>query len=91
MTVRVYDPRGSRRPAKAETAPRPAALSGETIGLLDNSKEQADVMLERIASKLDGQGARIARARKGSFSRVAEPDVLDQLRECGAVVTALGG
>ncbi|MDE2571485.1 MAG: hypothetical protein KGM44_03050, partial [bacterium] len=64
MSIRVYDPRGSRQSARTSAAPRPGDLSGlHAIGLLDNSKEQAGVMLERVAHRLGASGTRALRAR----------------------------
>lgn len=89
--INVYDPRGVRTTTTAAIAPRPAALSGLTIGLLDNGKENADALLARCATLLRERGARIVNHSKPSFSRPAPDDVLDSLAHCNAVIAAHGG
>ena len=77
--------------ARAPLATRPASFDGRTIGLLDNGKENGGVLLDRTAALLEARGARIVRARKPSFSRVAPDDVIAELAHCSAVVAAHGG
>lgn len=91
MTFTVYDPRGTSASGAFAAAPRPAALAGRTLGVLDNSKEQADVLLRRAAALLAADGLRAVYARKPSFSRIAAPEVLEQLKICDLVITGLGG
>jgi hypothetical protein len=87
----LHDPRGTRVGKARALAPRPAALTGLRVGILDNGKEQADVLLGRVAELLTGDGIVPVFARKKSFSRVAEPEVIERLAMCDMVVTGLGG
>jgi len=48
----LLDPRGSVTRAFKPLAPRPGALAGRSIGILDNSKPNARVLLERLAELL---------------------------------------
>mgnify|MGYP001572358942 FL=1 len=48
----LLDPRGSVTRAFKRLAPRPGALDGRSIGILDNSKPNARVLLERLAELL---------------------------------------
>lgn len=73
-------------------APRPATLDGRTVGLLFNSKVNADVYLERVRELI---GEKYPRARfvfcaKPTASRPMEPAVLEALRDCATVVNAFG-
>ena len=90
MSVQVHDPRGTRRsvPFKAASAPKAGAL---TLGVLDNSKEQADVLLARAAELLQADQMSPRFARKPSFSRPAPAEVIEQLKMCDLVITGLGG
>lgn len=89
--VEILDPTIRSR-GDVVPAPRLGWLDGRTIGLLDNSKEKADVFLAPVAAAL---GARfriktIAK-RKPTYSRVAPVSIIAELREsCDAVVTAMG-
>lgn len=91
MDVVILDPtirsRGDVTPAA-----RLVSLEGRTIGLLDNSKEKADVFLAAVAAGLSARfKIRTVVRRKPTYSRVAPPAVLAELREsCDAVVTAMG-
>ena len=89
--IYLYDPRGNRDVPEARIAARPTSLTGQTIGVLDNGKENADALLERAAELLQARGATIVRARKPSFSRAAPSEVIASLSACTAVVAAHGG
>lgn len=87
----VHDPRGTRVRAAPSLAPRPRSLAGLRLGVLDNGKEQANVLLARAAQLFAEAGALPVFARKPSFSRVAPSEVIDQLAMCDIVITGLGG
>jgi hypothetical protein len=87
----VYDPRGGSVATAPVLAARPPSLAGLRLGILDNSKEQADVILGRLAETFAREGATPVFARKPSFSRVAPREVLEQLKACDIVITGLGG
>ncbi len=91
MSFVVHDPRGSRVEAAPTIAKRPASLASLRLGVLDNGKEQADVLLARAAHLLKEDGAQPAFDRKPSFSRVAPPEVIERLATCDLVITGLGG
>jgi hypothetical protein len=46
------DPTEGAGEAKILMAPRPMDLAGKVVGLLDNTKEQADVILETLGTAL---------------------------------------
>lgn len=76
---------------RTSQAQRPASLEGLKIGLLNNSKGNADHLLERVAARLgERYGVReFVRMTKPIFSRVAPDPQLEQLKACDAVVTAI--
>ena len=48
------DPTAGGNRAQIALAPRPMDLAGKVVGLLDNTKEQADVILATVADILRG-------------------------------------
>jgi hypothetical protein len=91
MSFIVHDPRGTRLTAAPVLAPRPSSLTGLRIGVLDNGKEQANVLLGRAAELLVRDGAETVFARKPSFAHVAPAEAIDALSMCDIVITGLGG
>ncbi len=91
MSFIVHDPRGTAIAAAPALARRPQTLAGLTIGYLDNGKEQADVILGRVAELFGREGGATVFARKPTFARVAPREVLEQLKACDIVITGLGG
>jgi hypothetical protein len=56
MIWELVNPEGAARPTSVTPAPRPASLSGKTIGLAWNGKPGGQEALEEIASLIaDGQ------------------------------------
>ena len=89
--MEILDPIGSTGAASRSLAPRPASLQGAVIGVLDNSKPNARVLLEGVARALAARlGARDVRIwRKPGASIGATRAVLDEMAaHCGAVLTA---
>ena len=86
----LLDPTSERRPVERQRAPRPPALAGKTIALLDISKPRGDVFLERLAALLVARGATVRRYTKPTFTKPAPADLRRQIAEdCGAVIEAL--
>lgn len=89
--VELLDPRGKPRPQEAALAARLEVLRGRRVGLLDNSKANADVLLDRVAELLRSRHGveTFVRRRKETSTRGAT--FLPELaREVQVVVTALG-
>jgi hypothetical protein len=87
----LLDPIGDTAATARTLAPRPASLQGAVIGVLDNSKPNARVLLEGVARVLAAKlGARDVRVwRKPGASVGATAAVLDEIAaQCGAVLTA---
>jgi hypothetical protein len=75
-------------------ARRPGTLAGKVIGLLDNTKEQSDIILEAIGEALcERHGvARIVTRRKEHYSRQAPDRLIEELaQEVDIAACALGG
>jgi len=60
-------------------APRPAAIGGRTIGLLDISKNRGAAFLDEIESDLAAAGARTMRWTKEIFSKPAALALIDEI------------
>jgi hypothetical protein len=87
----ILDPIGDTAATARTLAPRPASLQGAVIGVLDNSKPNARVLLEGVARVLAAKlGARDVRVwRKPGASVGATAAVLDEIAaQCGAVLPA---
>ena len=89
----LLDPTDQDMRQRRTLAPRLGELRGKVGGFLDNRKQNANVLLERIAEHLRaayGMAEAIHRA-KFIYSRGAEPALIDELAErCDFVVAAIG-
>ena len=84
---------GTRRP-RITLAPRPIDLSGKVVGMIDNTKEQADVILATAAEVLRSRYgvAQVIIRRKEHYSKPAPAELIDELaREVQVAAAALGG
>jgi hypothetical protein len=69
-------------------------LAGRTVGLLDNTKEQADVILQTIGEALrERHGvARVVIRRKEHYSKPATQRLIDEMAgEVQIAIAAVGG
>jgi hypothetical protein len=74
-------------------APRLASLAGARIGLIDDSKRNADVLLEELVEALRSRYeiGNVQWHRKPSASRPADPAAMRELAQhCDAIVIAVG-
>ncbi len=88
------DPTAGGLRAKIALARRPMDLAGKVVGLLDNTKEQANVILETIGEVLrERYGvAKVIIRRKEAFSRPATEALLNEMaKEVQVAAAALGG
>lgn len=91
--LQVFDPRGAVHSIHLPTAPRKSALSGLRLGVLDNSKWNANKLLrgaiEELKNKTEFEA--INYYVKHSFSKDAAPELIDQIiQENDIVLTAIG-
>jgi hypothetical protein len=90
MTRELLDPTAERTPAWRERVPRPVALEGLTVGLLDIAKARGNVFLDRLAELLTAQGLHVERFRKPIFAKPLPAALANQIRgRCQVVVEAL--
>ena len=90
---RILDPTVEPDRAESAQAPRLSALDGKVLGLLANGKVNADRLLDLVREGLEARYRLrdVVTVAKPSASRVAEPEMLEELaRRCDAVVTAIG-
>ena len=88
------DPTAGSGKQQIALAPRPADLSGKVVGLLDNTKEQADIILQTIGDALrERYGvARVIMRRKEHYSKPAPDELIDEMaKEVDVAIAALGG
>jgi hypothetical protein len=74
-------------------APRLTSLHGKRVGLLDNSKTRAGLLLDAVATILHAQYgfADIVRHRKPSASKPVSPEVIEDFaRTCDLVIVGVG-
>ena len=89
--MKLWSPFSGGQAKVGRLAPRKPSLAGLTIGVLDNSKPNARVLLEGVARALAAKlGAAEVRVwRKPGASIGATRAVLDEMAaQCGAVLTA---
>jgi hypothetical protein len=88
------DPTAGGGKAKIAPAPRSMDLAGKVVGLLDNTKEQGDVILQTVAEALrERYGvARVVIRRKEHYSKPATADIINEMAsEVQVAVAAVGG
>jgi hypothetical protein len=88
------NPTAGRGKAQVARATRPVDLAGKVLGLLSNTKEQADIILETVADVLRKRHgvARVVMRHKEGFSMPATDELMDEMaREVQVAVAALGG
>ena len=79
--------------APFDGAPRLASLAGTKLGIIDDSKRNADVLLEELADLLRTRYeiSDVKWHRKPSASRPADPSAIRELaEECDSVIIAIG-
>ena len=90
-TVLVYDPTAEEGTSQDKLALRLASLDGKVVGLLDNTKDLVDTLLNEVQVLLqkDFPHAEFRFFRKESVSGAA-PELLEEIAACDAVVGAVG-
>ena len=88
--VAVYAPTGAIETKAHALAPRLPTLKSKRIGILDNHKEFADLVLRGVAEKLKrDHGADIKIWRKDYLGR-ASPNTQEMAASCDAVINGVG-
>jgi hypothetical protein len=83
MSIRLYDPTAEPRAVAARLAPRLASLEGKRIGILDNGKANAGVLMLAMAKILQERyGAGEIVKREKPVAGPPRPEVLEALAQC---------
>lgn len=91
--ARVFDPRGAVNSAVTPIAARLRGLEGKRLGILDNSKWNANKLLRGAAAALSGsiEFAAVNYYVKHSFSKDALPELIERIAaQNDIVLTAIG-
>ena len=89
----LVDPTTEAIVAPFDGAPRLPSLAGTRLGVIDDSKRNADVLLEELVELLRTRYeiAEVKWHRKPSASRPADPAAIKELVEnCDSVIIAIG-
>jgi hypothetical protein len=89
----VFDPRGRIEAERLALAPRVSAIEGLRLGVLDNTKWNANRLLRKTAARLEERlhFAAVNYYRKESFSKYADPALLATIAaENDIILTAIG-
>jgi hypothetical protein len=93
-TLGFLDPTVGREVTRIPLAPRPMDLAGATVGLLDNTKEQGNIILQTLGELLQARYGvvRVVMQRKEHYSKPAAPAIIEALaQDVHVAITAVGG
>jgi hypothetical protein len=88
------DPSAGRSTARSPLATRPLHLAGKVVGLLDNTKEQGDIILQTVGEALcqDYGVVAVLLRRKTHYSKPAAPELIaDMAQTVQVAIAAVGG
>ena len=89
--ISIYVPTGEADTRSKKLAPRLASLRGARIGILDNCKEFADVVLRGVADALQrDHGVELVRFWQKSYLGIASPYAEEMAAQCDAVINGVG-
>ena len=89
--ISVYMPTGAVDTQSRTLAPRLQSLRGARIGILDNCKEFADVVLRGVADALQRDfGVEQVRFWQKSYLGIPSPYAAEMAAECDAVINGVG-
>ncbi len=72
--MKIYTPEGARGRPPVSLAPSLSSLAGVRIGILDNLKPNAGILLGRIAEQIAGQTGAVVAVVETKNAAVAAPD-----------------
>ena len=92
MSIRVLDPTFDDATMTTTRPGRLATLQGRTIGLLDNGKLRVYELLNAVEEILRSQYGvtNVVRLKKPDASRPAPPEIIADMKQCDAVISAVG-
>jgi hypothetical protein len=100
MTLMIVNPAGAPPELSHRLAVRPAELTGLRLGVLDNGKANADMLLHALSAKLTArfgvvETAYLSRRQPGMDHRKRRPGEYDEFLEiltqqCDVVINGVG-
>ena len=91
MPTTLIDPSAERKAAVQSGAARLDTLQGKRIALLDNIKHNAEYLLVEVGERLQRDfGCETELIKKKTYTRFAEPHLIESLKKYHGVVTAVG-
>ena len=92
MSIRVLDPTAEDTGLQTASTARLTSLAGRTIGLLDNGKIRVYELLNAMEEILRTQHgvAQVLRFKKPDASRPAPDEVVADMKQCDAIISAVG-
>ena len=88
--VSVYVPTGDPSAVVAGLASRLKTVRGARIGILDNCKEFADLVLRGVAEVLEREHGATVRFWRKSYLGIPSPFAKEMAAECDAVINGVG-
>jgi hypothetical protein len=89
--VRVYVPTGATNATLQSLAPRLQSLKGARVGILDNCKEFADIVLRGVVGVLQAKhGVADIRFWRKSYLGILSPYAREMAAQCDAVINGVG-
>ena len=88
--ITVYVPTGEVDTQSKVLAPRLKTVRGARIGILDNCKEFADVVLRGVADALQREHGAVVKFWRKSYLGVASPYAEEMARDCDGVINGVG-
>ena len=86
----LVDPTGELAREARARLPRPNALKGLTVGIMDIHKAPGEIFLDRLDELLTGRGIAVKRYSKPRFSYEAPVPVKQQIAaECDVLIEGL--
>ena len=93
-TIQILDPSAEDVPEELGLSPNLPDLNGKVVGLLDNTKEQADIILQTIGDALRERYdvKKVVIRRKEHYSKPATDEMIREMAdEVDVAIAALGG
>lgn len=92
MTIQVLEPIGERDIEPQEIAERVDGLKGKNIGILNNSKPNTNIFLERVMELLADEFKikDFKYFQKTMAGSPADEDIVEELEKCDVVINGIG-
>ena len=90
--LKVFEPIAGERVGIDDLADRPSTLNGKVLGLLNNTKDRSDIILDQLEHQLKDQfeGAEVRYYRKSSVSGMSAAIKEQLINEVDVLITATG-